>query len=99
MPYLCPPAILFIVFSVIFVIFTIIKSSYSIMYYLFSILFIVLWTWLLNYICLSGYTVVSWILVLLPLIFMILFIIFGIIVVKKSADILNTVIKESQVTQ
>jgi TRAP-type C4-dicarboxylate transport system permease small subunit len=35
----------------------------------FSLMYIVFWTWLLNVLCNSGYTVVSWILVLLPFFF------------------------------
>lgn len=33
-----------------------------------KILYVILWTWLLNLLCTKGFTTVSWILVLLPII-------------------------------
>ncbi len=38
--------------------------------YLFKIVYVLFWTWLLNVICKSGATWVSWILILLPFIFL-----------------------------
>ena len=42
------------------------ESSTS-MIFIIKVLYILLWTWILNIICKSGYEVVSWFLVLLPI--------------------------------
>jgi hypothetical protein len=39
-------------------------------FFLVKIVYVVLWTWILQYLCSSGHTNVSWFLVLLPYIFM-----------------------------
>jgi len=83
MSYLCPPAILYIILSIISIIFIVITCKFPIIYHLINILVIILWTWLLNYICSIGYSVISWILVLLPIFFIILCIIFGLIALKE----------------
>jgi len=86
MLYLCPPAILYIVLSIISIIFLLIKCKFSIIYHLINILLTILWTWLLNFICNRGYSIISWILVLLPLIIIILLFIFRIITPKNFCD-------------
>jgi amino acid transporter len=43
-----------------------------------KVLFILLWTWFLNYLCSKNLTGVAWFLVLIPYIFMILIIIFAV---------------------
>jgi len=86
MLYLCPPAILNIIISIISIIFLLIKCKISIIYHLINILLIILWTWLLNFICIRGYDIISWILVLLPLIITILLFIFKIITPKNFCN-------------
>ena len=49
---------------------------------IFSALFVVIWTNVLNWICSSGYTIVSWILLLLPAIS--IFIMAGIYLSKQN---------------
>ena len=39
-------------------------------FFLVKIVYVILWTWILQHLCSSGYTNVSWFLVLLPYIFM-----------------------------
>lgn len=38
-----------------------------------KILFVLIWTWILNIICASGYETVSWVLVLIPIVLMFIF--------------------------
>ncbi len=71
---ICTPALVYLVMSVLSIVFYF--SKYSISTILFKGLFIGLWTWLLDYICSKGYSVVSWILVLLPFILFALIITF-----------------------
>ena len=51
-----------------------------------TIIVAILWTWLLNFICKSGYTTVSWILVFLPIILFILVFLFLINLVKGMSQ-------------
>jgi hypothetical protein len=61
---LCTPALIYLVLSVIALFLG--AKMFTIMH----IIGILLWTFILNYLCSIGYTTISWILVLLPLIFM-----------------------------
>lgn len=68
---ICAPALLYLVIS-IFAIIYMILAHYDASSILLKSLFILLWTWLLNLICVKGFEVLSWILVLLPYIIFIL---------------------------
>ena len=61
---LCLPALIYLIIGIIAIFFYFTK--YSIGTVLLKTIFILLWTWLLNFICSQGYEVISWILVLLP---------------------------------
>jgi hypothetical protein len=83
---LCPPALVYLVLSVIgffLVLSQNIGNSYNynigyysmrcpstILVFIFKILYIFFWTWILNILCKSGFSGLSWILVLLPFILM-----------------------------
>ena len=62
---ICTPAVVYLIISMITIMIAIYNNAR-----VFSILikwvFVLLWTWVLNYICKSGYPMVSWVLVLLP---------------------------------
>ena len=66
---ICTPAQLYLVLSVIALIFGL-MSKFSISTLFIKGFFILLWTWILNWLCSKGYKTISWILVLLPFIFM-----------------------------
>ena len=68
---LCTPAMIYFVISIITLIISIF-SSFNIMSILIKGIFIMLWAWLLNFLCSKGYSIVSWILVVLPFITMIM---------------------------
>ena len=69
---LCPPALLYLVLSLVVLLYSVFISQES----LFSLLggsliylfLVFIWTWILNIICRAGYKWVSWVLVLLPII-------------------------------
>jgi hypothetical protein len=62
---LCTPAMIYFVISFIVLILTSF-SNFNVMSLLIKLLFILFWSWILNYLCSSGLTIVSWILVILP---------------------------------
>ena len=82
--YLCTPAYVYLVISVIALVVMIFQNMGSkqvyclglyecdtqnvTMIFAIKILYVLFWTWILNLICNQGYTTVSWILVLLPFI-------------------------------
>ena len=76
---ICTPAFVYLVLEVLSVIVLIIKNAGSLAL-LIKIAVIALWTWLLNFLCKNGYTVASWVLLVLPFIFTIILIILNIIV-------------------
>jgi len=64
---LCAPAILYLVLAAIALIFSMKLSFLTIFIH---VIFIGVWTFILNWICKKGLTWVSWLLVLLPYLFM-----------------------------
>jgi len=65
---LCTPAAIYLVLSTISVIFQIF-TQFQFFSILFHILFVLAWTWILNFLCKKGYATLSWILLILPYIF------------------------------
>ena len=63
---LCTPALVYLVLSVISIVATVKDVSVSSLFV--NALFVGLWTFLLNVLCQRGYTALSWILVLLPIV-------------------------------
>ena len=81
---ICAPAMVYLILSVIGLI-SVSVIKFSIMSILLKVIFIGLWTFLLNYLCSTGYTVVSWILVVLPIIFMVALIFIAIDVMRHAS--------------
>ena len=81
----CTPAQLYLVLGAIGIITGFLKN-YGVETLLTQSLFLVLWAWVLNWLCSKGFQAISWILVLLPFI-MVLFTFFFIkdVVVKEGA--------------
>jgi len=50
------------------------NTSNTMTLFILKVIYVLFWTWILNIICKSGYETVSWILVLVPYIFMFLMI-------------------------
>jgi hypothetical protein len=69
---LCTPAMIYFVLSVIALMMSVF-TSFNIMSLVIKGFFIIVWSFFLNYLCKSGFTAISWILVLLPLILFFLF--------------------------
>lgn len=81
---LCTPAFIFLLFGVFAIIAAIVQLSGGssnastgtiIGFMALKIVYVIVWVWLLNLICKSGHTGISWFLLLFPIIFMIIFII------------------------
>lgn len=68
---ICTPAIVYLFLSILSILFAIYNNA-SVLSILIKWIFVMFWTWILNYICNSGYTTVAWVLVLLPFILLLL---------------------------
>lgn len=64
----CTPAQLYLLFA-IFHLFAQFMVNFRFMTLVINSLFVVVWAWILNWICSKGYGVLSWVLVLLPFVF------------------------------
>jgi hypothetical protein len=82
----CTPAQLYLVIGAIGIIMAFFKN-YGVWTLLTKSLFLVIWAWVLNWLCTKGFKAISWILVLLPYIMM-LFTYFLIkdVVIKEGVD-------------
>jgi uncharacterized membrane protein (DUF441 family) len=66
---LCSPALLFLILAIISVIMGIVSRAEPITLVV-KALFIVVWTWFLNFLCSLGHEGISWFLVIMPFIIM-----------------------------
>jgi hypothetical protein len=63
----CSPAQLYLVLAVIGLIMTFLEN-FRIVTLIVNAFFVVIWAWILNWLCSKGFTAISWVLVLLPFI-------------------------------
>ena len=61
-------------------------NNFLVMSVLSKAVFVLIWTWFLNFLCSKGYGGISWFLVLLPFIFIIVIFIIGFEFLKKSGN-------------
>ena len=64
----CTPAMLYFLISVIALAYTTVMK-FNLMSLVFNGISIIFWSWLLNYLCKKGYSVLSWIILFLPFFF------------------------------
>ncbi len=86
---LCAPAIVYLVLVVVGIISQIMSGMATFFGTLGTIIVAGLWTWLLNFICKSGYVTISWVLVFLPIIMGILAFIFLIKYAKEITKVMS----------
>jgi hypothetical protein len=89
---LCTPAKVYFVFAVISNIFAFYQGETSFMSILINIIFVLIWTYILGWICKKGFNLVSWFLVLAPLLILPIFLI--IFISKNSTSNEKTKTKE-----
>ncbi len=94
---LCSPALVYFVISMLGIFIAVIQNfgnqnmyrlgdftcrvPNTVMVFIVKILYILFWTWVLNLICKDGYTNISWLLVLIPWIF--LFVMIGVVMLNQ----------------
>ena len=85
MPKICTPAMVYLVlslFSLVLVIFKGMSASSVII----KGLFVLAWTWFLNFLCVKGYKNISWFLVILPFLLMLAMFVMAVEVVKTNVN-------------
>ena len=80
---LCPPALLYLIVSIIAVVLAV-MGKFNVGAIVMKVVFILIWTWFLNFLCSKGYQSISWFLVLIPYIFIILMMFLAFEVVHKT---------------
>ena len=81
---LCTPAMVYLVLAAISLVIALFKN-FEIMSLVAKGIFIVAWTWFLNFLCSKGYKAISWFLVLLPFLLMLGIFVMAMEVVKKAS--------------
>jgi hypothetical protein len=66
---LCDPAMVYFVLSCIVIVMAVMKK-FSVESLMIKAIYVIVWTWFLNFLCSKGYKTVSWVLVILPFIMM-----------------------------
>lgn len=87
---LCAPAIVYVVLVVVGIISQIMGNVATFFGTMGHIVVAGVWTWLLNFICKSGYITISWVLVFLPIIMGILAFIFLIKYAKEITKVMSS---------
>ena len=90
---ICSPALLYLFFGIMSLI-GMLVSNYKATSILFQGIFVFLWTWILNYLCKSGHTGISWFFVIFP--FILMSIVLFVMVKNLSGDELKKIIKENK---
>jgi hypothetical protein len=85
---LCTPAMIYFVIAFISVLLGLSMVKASILSIFGKLIFVLLWTWFLNFLCNKNLTGVAWFLVLLPFVLMFLIIVF-------AADVFFNIAKDS----
>ena len=81
---LCTPALVYFVLAAISLVIALFKN-FQFMSLVVKGLFIVAWTWFLNFLCSKGYKAISWFLVLLPFLLMLGVFVMAMEVVKTAS--------------
>ena len=81
---LCTPAMVYLVLAAISLVIALFKN-FEIMSLVVKGIFIIAWTWFLNFLCSKGYKAISWFLVLLPFLLMLGIFVMAMEVVKKAS--------------
>lgn len=79
---ICSPALLYLILAV-FGLIGMYSHNFELTTILLKVLFIAVWTWFLNFLCMKGHTTVSWVLVLLPFIIFFIMLMFAYEIIKR----------------
>ena len=81
---LCTPAMVYLVLAAISVVIGFLRR-FQVISLIVKMIFVVAWTWFLNFLCTKGYKAISWFLVLLPFLMMLGVFVMAMEVVKQAS--------------
>jgi hypothetical protein len=82
---LCPPSLAYLIVSVGFLAWHV-HSSFNASTIAFNAIFVGLWTWFLNHLCKKGFVVTSWLLVIVPWVFLAVVFLYVLAEKKKASS-------------
>lgn len=81
---LCLPSKIYLGLAIFSIVFSLIISSETILFAIIHLVFAIFWTWVLNLICKSGFSIISWILVLFPIFVYAIIIVYILFILRKT---------------
>jgi len=92
----CLPSKIYFVLAVLSIIISLIVSTENFIMGFLHLLFVVFWTWVLNLICKNGFSIISWILVLVPILIYLIIVFQILLLIRKKNIYVNILIKKSK---
>jgi len=80
----CLPSKIYFVLAVLSIIISLIVSTENFIMGFLHLLFVVFWTWVLNLICKNGFSIISWILVLVPILIYLIIVFQILLLIRKK---------------
>ncbi len=80
----CLPSKIYLALAVFSIVFSLIISTETVFAAFIHLIFALFWTWILNLICKSGFSIVSWVLVLFPIAVYIILITYVLYLTRKT---------------
>jgi len=65
---LCSPALIYFIIAILYLIINSF-SNFNMMFFIINLIIIIIWCWLLNFLCSIGYSIISWIMIIIPFFF------------------------------
>ena len=81
---LCLPSKIYLGLAILSIVVSLIISTETIIASIIHFAFAIFWTWVLNLICKSGFSIVSWILVLFPIVVYTVLTFYFLLLIRKS---------------
>lgn len=75
---MCTPALIYFVMAIVSIL-VLLVNKVSVTLIMGKVVFVLLWTWLLNFMCKKGFTTASWVLVMSPYVCMLMAFVMGIV--------------------
>lgn len=83
----CLPAKIYLALAILSIVVSLIISTETIIASIIHFVFAIFWTWVLNLICKSGFGIISWILVLFPIVMYAFLIFYILFLIRKAVKI------------
>jgi len=83
----CLPSKIYFILAILSIVFSLIISTETIIAAIIHFVFAIFWTWILNLICKSGFGIISWILVLFPIVTYAILVFYVLFLIRKTVKL------------